>query len=663
VKFLTIFLFGSILAVKGYSQTREIDSLRKNLENFKTPDSSRAQLLFDIAVKLRRADPSEAIWFYQESFSLAEKVNEPIIHVMANNGMAICYGMLGEYPLAIEHFHKTIELGKKYKNFARIADGYNGLGIIYKRLGDYPQSLEYYSHSLPLYDSIDDQMGVAAANENLGILYDLMKDPRKSMEYYQRAIDIYKKENRPLLVSTAKANVGILYLSENRYEEALNIFRQALRTYDSLQRFANSVNIMADIGHVYLKQKKYREAEEILMRSLTKAKELSLKQEQATIYENLFEIAMARNNFDVALSFANEFEKLCKALDSKQLLSAAYSMLSRVHEKRGDYVQSLNSHKKYKAWTDSVYNEDNAKAFKAQEVKVEVLQKNKQLAEQNLRLGLLQERVYQETRLKWVLAITSILLFATGFLFYQKFTDRKRVNELLTRKNAEISKQKAHIELMNYQLENRMLRAQINPHFIFNSLGSIQHLITSDQKAAALKYLVKFSNLLRQVLETSITGNAVLKDELQLLNMYLELEALRFDNSFTYVTNVDETLNEDAIEIPTMILQPLIENAVLHGLMPKTGDRKLTISFASKETTLVINIEDNGIGRDASRDLQKGKLSTNPSRGLSVTRQRLASLSEKQGWQSELDYVDLVDANGGATGTRVTLKLPIREII
>jgi sensor histidine kinase YesM len=110
-----------------------------------------------------------------------------------------------------------------------------------------------------------------------------------------------------------------------------------------------------------------------------------------------------------------------------------------------------------------------------------------------------------------------------------------------------------------------------------------------------------------------------------------------------------------------MVLQPLIENAVLHGLMPKSGDRKLTISFVAQETWLQIKIEDNGIGRAASQALQKGKRSANPSRGLSVTKNRLSSLRDKQGWQSDLEYTDLVDDNGNAAGTRVTLILPILE--
>jgi LytS/YehU family sensor histidine kinase len=313
--------------------------------------------------------------------------------------------------------------------------------------------------------------------------------------------------------------------------------------------------------------------------------------------------------------------------------------------------------------SDSVYNEDNARAFKAQEVKIEVLEKNKQLAEQNLRLEFLQTQVQQETRQKWLLAIVSVLLLASGILVFQKFTQRKRMNALLAAKNEKITRQKARIEEMNFQLENRMLRAQINPHFIFNSLSSIQHFITTDDKAASLKYLTKFSNLLRQVLESSITGNVLLREELKLLQMYLELEALRFQNGFSFEIDIDDSIDVDGIEIPTMILQPLIENAILHGLMPKRGDRKLVISFRKVATMLEIKIEDNGIGRLAALELQKGKIKQNPSRGLAVTEQRLAVLREKHGWETSIEYHDLVDGQGSPAGTCVLLRLSISEAL
>jgi sensor histidine kinase YesM len=645
-----------------YSQTPEIDSLLQNLENYRAKDSVRAQLLLDLAIKLRRVNPSEAKKYYEESYHVASLAQEHAIEAKANNGIAICLGMLGEYPQAIETFHKTIELGKKYNDLLRVADGYNGLGIVYKRLGDYTQSLEYYVQALATYDLIHDPMGLGAANENVGVLYDLMKQPEKSMEYYQRAIQIYTNEKKPIQINTAKTNIGVLYVAQKRYEEALAIFRNSLRIYDSLKRHANSIESATNIGHVYVLQGKYLEAKEILMKNLERSTQFEMKEEQANIYSNLFEIAMATHDFDLALLYANKFRELAEILGAKEMIATSYSILSRVFESKNQYSKALYAFRQHKAWSDSVFNEGNARTFKAQEVKVEVLEKNKQLAEQHLRLEFLQEKVQQEIRLKWLMAAVSVLLLATGILYYQKFRERKRLNELLTVRNSEISRQKVYIEAMNYQLENRMLRAQINPHFIFNSLSSIQHFVTSNDKPAALKYLAKFSHLLRQVLESSISGNVVLKEELKLVTMYLELEALRFDDDFTFTIHVDPNLNENLIEIPTMILQPLIENAVLHGLMPKADNRKLDVSFALNHEAMEIKIEDNGIGREASRVIQHAKRKSNPSRGLSVTEQRLSSLRAKHGWQTELEYVDLLDGQGESAGTRVILKLPLMEI-
>src|SRR5688572_9036255 len=114
-----------LITFQGYSQTPEVDSLIQVLKNYAKPDSARAQLLMDIAIKLRRVNPKESQKYYEESYQVALTANEPAIEVKANNGVGICYGMLGEYPMAIQTFHKTIELGKKYKDFLRIADGYN----------------------------------------------------------------------------------------------------------------------------------------------------------------------------------------------------------------------------------------------------------------------------------------------------------------------------------------------------------------------------------------------------------------------------------------------------------------------------------------------------------------------------------------------------------
>jgi LytS/YehU family sensor histidine kinase len=163
-------------------------------------------------------------------------------------------------------------------------------------------------------------------------------------------------------------------------------------------------------------------------------------------------------------------------------------------------------------------------------------------------------------------------------------------------------------------------------------------------------------------LESSITGNVLLSEEIALVSMYLELETLRFNDNFIYNIEVDSALDTHSLEMPTMILQPLIENAVLHGLMPKNGNRNLHILFHLNNEDIEIKVQDNGIGREASRQLKQDKRRANPSRGISVTEQRLATLKEKYGWQITMNYEDLVHANGEPAGTCVTLNVPVSSM-
>ena len=213
-----------------------------------------------------------------------------------------------------------------------------------------------------------------------------------------------------------------------------------------------------------------------------------------------------------------------------------------------------------------------------------------------------------------------------------------------------ISQTKRQVENEAYQTKMGALRAQINPHFIFNSLSSIQHLISSGQKKAALSYLSKFSKFVRQVLENSIDVQVSLEKELELLKVYLDLESLRFDNAFRYQIEVPDQFDLSFFEVPMLIVQPFVENAIKHGLMPKrAGERVLIIRFIEEEKSIRCEIEDNGIGRKAAVLLKKTDY--RPSRGMALTEERLKLINRGQ-QESQIQVDDLPE------GTRVTIKFP-----
>jgi two-component sensor histidine kinase len=223
----------------------------------------------------------------------------------------------------------------------------------------------------------------------------------------------------------------------------------------------------------------------------------------------------------------------------------------------------------------------------------------------------------------------------------------------LSYKIRSISKAKLKSEQETNQVRISALRAQMNPHFIFNSLNSIQHLISKGDRIGALKYLSKFSTLLRQILESSIHVNVSIKEEIDLLRIYLELESFRFDQSFQYQIVVDKSLDTENMEVPILLLQPYVENAIAHGLLPKQhGPKELTISFIDDPDFIKCTISDTGIGRKASMELKKNLKIERPSRGLELSRQRLRLINEKYNLES------LIQIRDSDEGTTVEIKIP-----
>ncbi len=208
------------------------------------------------------------------------------------------------------------------------------------------------------------------------------------------------------------------------------------------------------------------------------------------------------------------------------------------------------------------------------------------------------------------------------------------------------------------QIELKALRAQMNPHFIFNSLNSIQHFITKNDQESAHKYLSKFAKLMRMILESSKKFTTSIEDETKALEFYLELEALRFENRFDYKINIDKSIDISNTEIPTMIIQPYIENAIWHGLMNKESKGTISLTIKDKDNAIQCIIEDDGIGRKMAKELRKERKTEYKSVGMLVTKERLEILNDIYDNKTYVKIKDLVDENNKSMGTKVIIMIP-----
>jgi LytS/YehU family sensor histidine kinase len=205
------------------------------------------------------------------------------------------------------------------------------------------------------------------------------------------------------------------------------------------------------------------------------------------------------------------------------------------------------------------------------------------------------------------------------------------------------------------------LRLQMNPHFLFNSLSSIQHLIVSQQTTKAYKYLTVFSNFLRSLLKYAEKNFIPLDEELEVLKMYIELESLRFDQSFSYEISIDESLANDEVLVPSLMVQPFAENAIWHGLLHKEGDKRLTIRFTNNsDEYLSCCIEDNGVGREKAMLIKQESISSHvhESKGIGIIKERLGLLQQKTGKPASVEIQDLWNELLQPCGTKVIITIP-----
>ncbi len=270
---------------------------------------------------------------------------------------------------------------------------------------------------------------------------------------------------------------------------------------------------------------------------------------------------------------------------------------------------------------------------------------------------------------KQFIALIFILLFAiivlmnavlaAGIFFsswQMTLVERVRIEE--ERRNTEL--ELLQIKQKQAEIEMKALRAQMNPHFIFNSLNSINKYILKSDHLTASRYLTRFAKLIRLILDNSDSKEVALSDELEALSLYIEMESMRFTNKFSYSITVDENVSADTLQVPPLIIQPYVENAIWHGLLHLPADGKLMVTVKkTNENMLQCTIEDNGVGRHKAMELKSKSANSNKSLGMKLTEERLHMLNQNTSLNASIEIIDLLDNNGLGIGTKVIVTIPI----
>ena len=253
-----------------------------------------------------------------------------------------------------------------------------------------------------------------------------------------------------------------------------------------------------------------------------------------------------------------------------------------------------------------------------------------------------------------IIAIMSVL-----GIFYAAIRYRIKQKFRLQLERSEKDREMAELQQQKMEMEMQALRAQMNPHFIFNSLNSVNRFILQNNRLQASEYLTKFSKLVRMILQNSQASLISLESELESLKLYLEMEALRFDYHFHYKISVPKDLDIEMLKVPPLIIQPYVENAIWHGLMNKEEKGRLDIEVSQENNYLFFKIADDGIGREQSAALASKSATRHKSMGMRITADRISMLQSSNGDESPVKINDLVEPDGSAAGTEVIIKIPV----
>jgi tetratricopeptide (TPR) repeat protein len=320
-----------------------------------------------------------------------------------------------------------------------------------------------------------------------------------------------------------------------------------------------------------------------------------------------------------------------------RIMSGAYQLLLNILETQENYKDAFRINKSHQSIQDSITGFQKRKEILELQYKYQAEQKDDQIMLLSQENQLQQLTINQNRLIMFTVVVIFVLSLAVLALYLRQNKIRSE------RKLAE--------------LKQKLFRLQMNPHFIFNSLTSVQNLILSQEDIKASIYLSRFSDLVRSILHNSQEEWITMEKEISTLENYLELQKIRFPEKFDYTIEVDEQLSPESIRILPMLVQPFVENAIEHGFKHSDIKGEIGIRFRKKDEAIVIEIEDNGIGRQKAVELKEQHNQGHQSMATVITRERIRAINKKQGRKIRFMIIDLLDDVGEASGTRVVFEI------
>ncbi|AIZ41492.1 histidine kinase [Cellulophaga baltica] len=616
----------------------------------KSRNTTSIQQLLDSANSYKKTDIEKSIDFVTKAIVQIGKNGDKTLLSKSYTTLGEIYQYHKQYDLAINSFKESIlahesiktELllaqsylaNKEYKNaqslFSALANKgtlssfqkaqvYEGLGDVNKGLGATDKAIENYTLGLNLAKTKSITPKITDLNSKIADAYAADNQLEEAEEYYDNSLELSKNE-APQRAVQEKEKVADFYNKRNEYDKEVSLRKKSLEDLKDIsapqKRVAKTSGVNTGSDSISSQRIKYKIGNALL----------------------------SQQKYDQAIPYLQESIVEAGVDDDLVVQKDATRKLSEVYKYQGDFDKALETYQEYVSIVDTLYVRKEQEISRATRLNREIatkqnrisgLEKERELYQSKYDLVLTSEQLVE--RQKWLiysLVFGMLLLGLTTYFFYRSNKQQKLANNLLALKS---------------------LRSQMNPHFIFNALNSVNNYIAKSDERSANRYLSEFSTLMRAVLENSEEDFIPLTKEIELLELYTKLEHSRFSDKFDYEIKIDKDIDVASYQIPPMLLQPYIENAIWHGLRYKDEKGFLMVDVKNKtKNSIEITISDNGIGRKRSAELKTSNQKKQKSKGMGNIKKRIDILNDM--YKDKVD-VFITDYKEDGTGTKVSFLL------
>ena len=542
--------------------------------------------------------------------------------------MAEAYYFQQDLSNSLSAYKQSLEFFERAGDQSRHAVLYNNIGLIHYLKANFDSALVAYSHSLEIEKKADNKEGIAQSLQNIGIIYGKWERYALTEEYYQLAMEIYKELDYTMAVADINNNLAVISVRQKNYKKALANYKDAYELYKKIGHEKGVASVASNLGHLFTIELQIERALHYFDVALEVFHRIDDKVGLVHTYSMMGEMHMKNGKLEDALKAYNKASEYNKKVGLREIQQGNLEELYKAYKAMGQFELANEALEASYLLKDSIFDEENFD-------KVLELEKKYHAEKSQKELIMLRAKEDRNRMYMWGVSILFLLLtvIVLIWVYVLKIKEKQRQTSM----------------------EQKVLRSQMNPHFIFNSLSALQCIILENNKEDAIDFIADFSGLMRMVLQYAKEEHITLKKEKEILEMYMSLQNKRFDNKINYSIEIDEQIQIDEVLIPPMLTQPFIENAIEHGQLTK-NDSYINVSLTKNEDILEFSIEDNGIGIKNSIEAAKKNKKKHKSIAVGITRERLNLLNSKENTNVTLLIEDLSEY--GKQGTRVVFKVP-----